>query len=322
LFLIGFEINLGQVMKQKRFIIKGTVFTIFLATLFGSILIHFVFGSSWFISVIVALSFSTVGEAVLVPILDEFKIINTRLGQTIVGVGTLDDVVEIIVLIGVVAFIGIRQQINFNVFIIFGSLLILFILTFGLSKLKKENKKFKVSKIETLFLFAIAILFLFLGIGEYAGAGALGAVLAGIGLKTFIPNERVKAIENEIRAVGYGLFAPIFFLWAGISLDVHYLATYPLLILLVVIVTGGAKYLASYLIGVKELGFKQSILLGTGLSIRFSTSIVIVKILLDSKIIADNLYSVIIVSSIIFTLIIPILFSVLLNKWKIKAVIN
>jgi Kef-type K+ transport system membrane component KefB len=59
-------------------------------------------------------------------------------------------------------------------------------------------------------LLAIAILFIFLGIGEYAEATALGAILAGVGLKTFIPDERLKIIENEIKAVCYGLFAPIF----------------------------------------------------------------------------------------------------------------
>ena len=130
-----------------------------------------------------------------------------------------------------------------------------------------------------------------------------------------MPKQRLLVIENEVKAVCYGIFAPIFFLWAGASMDMKYLITYPVLVLLIVLISSGAKYLASYMIAVKELGLKQSILLGTGLSVRFSTSIVVIKILLDNKVIEEDLYSVIIASSIIFTFVIPVLFSFLLVKW-------
>lgn len=318
LFIIGFEINLKKIKERKMFIFKGAFFIIFLEAIIGSMAIYFVFNYSWFISFIVALSFSTVGEAILIPILDEFKIINTRLGQTIISIGTLDDIVEILILILVIIFIGAGSSGQINIGLIVASLFGLFALTFGLKNLKKQSEKFNVLKIETLFLFTVAMLFLFLGIGEYAEATALGAILAGIAVKTFIPRKRVKVIENEVKAVCYGLFAPIFFLWVGISMDIKYLTTYPFLILLIVVVSSGAKYIGSYIIGRKELGLRQSILLGTGLSVRFSTSIVVIKILFDNNIIENDLYSVIIASSIIFTFIIPVLFSVLLNKWDIK----
>ena len=319
LFIIGFEINLKQIKEKEGFIIKSAFFIIFLEAILGSLAIHFIFEYSWFVSFLAALSFATVGEAILIPILDEFKIINTRLGQTIISIGTLDDIIEISILILVIVFVGAGAHGEFNIGIIIFSLLALFIFTFGLSKLKKQGEKFNVLKIETLFLFTIGILFLFLGVGEYASSTALGAILAGIGLKTFIPEERLKVIENEIKAVCYGLFAPIFFLWAGINMDMKYLAAYPLLILLIIIISSGSKYLGSYIIARKEMGFKQAILLGTGLSVRFSTSIVVIRILFENKIIADDLYSVIIASSIIFTFVIPILFSQLLRVFKVGA---
>lgn len=316
LFIIGFETNLKKISKKKSFIFKGAFFIIFLEAVLGSLLIHFIFNYSWFISFIVALSFSTVGEAILIPILDEFKLVNTRLGQTILGIGTLDDIIEILILISVILFVGSGLHGHLNIWLIVFSLFALFAMTFGLSTLKEQGEKFKFSKIETLFLFIIAVLFLFLGVGEYAEATALGAILAGVGLRTFIPDERLKVVESEIRAVCYGLFAPIFFLWAGATMDVAYVTSYPVLILLIIIVSSGSKYLGSYIIARKELGLKQSILLGTGLSVRFSTSIVIVKILFENNIIEKGLYSVIIASSIIFTFVIPIIFSQLLKIYK------
>jgi len=319
LFIIGFELDLDKLKKQGKFIIKATFFIIFLEAFFGTLLIHFVFRYEWFISFVVALSFATVGEAILIPILDEFKIVNTKLGQSIIGIGTLDDVIEISILILVIFLIG-SNTTHSNIALILISLFTLFGLAFGLTKLKKESAKFGFLGIENLFLFVLFIFFLFLGVGEYAHATAIAALLSGIALKTFIPEERLKTIESEVKTMCYGFFAPLFFVWVGITMDINYLVSYPLLVLLVVGVSNGAKILGSLVVGKKELGIKKSILLGIGLSVRFSTSIIIVKILFENGLIHTGLYSVIVASSIVFKFIIPVLFSNLLVRWKIAKV--
>ena len=319
LFIIGFELDLDKLKKQGKFIIKATFFIIFLEAFFGTLLIHFVFRYEWFISFVVALSFATVGEAILIPILDEFKIVNTKLGQSIIGIGTLDDVIEILILILVIFLIG-SNTTHSKIALILISLFTLFGLAFGLTKLKKESAKFGFLSIENLFLFVLFIFFLFLGVGEYEHATAIAALLSGIALKTFIPEERLRTIESEVKTMCYGFFAPLFFVWVGITMDINYLVSYPLLVLLVVGVSNGAKILGSLVVGKKELGIKKSILLGIGLSVRFSTSIIIVKILFENGLIHTGLYSVIVASSIVFKFIIPVLFSNLLVRWKIAKV--
>jgi Ca2+-transporting ATPase len=317
LFIIGLEIDLKEIRKKSKFIFKSTFFIILLEALFGSLLIHYVFNYGWTISILVALSFATVGEAILIPILDEFKIINTKLGQTIIGIGVTDNIIEILTLVALVALIA-PAQASHNLILIIGSLIVLFVLAAALTKLKKQGRKFNYLNIETLFIFSIFILFLFLGIGEYAESGALAALLSGAALKTFIPKNRLKLITSEVRTMSYGFFVPIFFLWVGASMDINYLFKYPLLILLVVIVSKGSKLLGSYLIAHKELGKKESILLGIGLSVRFSTSIIIIKILFEKGLIGTDLYSVIVASTIAFKFIVPALFANLLVKWKVK----
>jgi len=314
LFIIGFEINLKQISEKRAFIMKTAFVVIFSNTLFGSLFIHYVFDYNWLISVIVALSFSTVGEAILVPILDEFNITKSSLGQTILSVGTFDDVLEILTLVFVILFVGAGIHGQLSILIISMSLLVLFLMTFGLSRLKTQGERFSYLKIEPLFLFVIATMFLFIGVGEYAEASALGAVLAGIGLRTFIPDERLEAIENDVKAVCYGIFAPIFFFWVGLGLNIDYLLENYFLVILTIIISSGAKFLATILFCRKELGMVNSLLLSTGLSVRFSTSIVVMKILYDNGIVADNLYSVIIASSIILTFIVPIVLSQLLKE--------
>ncbi len=318
LFLIGFQLDLKKFKKQGRFILRSTISIILLEAFFGTLIVHFVFGYGWVVSLLVALSFATVGEAILIPILEEFKIVNKKLGQTIIGIGTFDDIIEVLTLVFAVLLIGTKIHKDINVFLILASLLVLFLLTVFLSRFKGKSRPFKFLGIEDLFFFVVFIFFLFLGIGEYALAAPIGALLAGISLRNFIPEKYFENIEKIIKGVSYGFFGPIFFLWVGLSMDLGYVVAYPLLILLVIFFSGGSKILGGYILGKKELGTKKSILMGIGLSIRFSTSIIIVKILYENSLIGLDLYSVLIASSIIFTLIIPPLFSNLLSRLKDK----
>ncbi|MFH1225095.1 MAG: cation:proton antiporter [Candidatus Diapherotrites archaeon] len=318
LFVIGFEIDLAEFRKAGAFILKSTFFIILLEAVFGSLLIHFVFGYDWAISAIVALSFATVGEAILIPILDEFGIVNTRLGQSIIGIGTLDDIIEVAMLIVVIMLVGSQGAAQASAGVTLVSLFVLSALAVVLMRLGKSGRKFMFHGIEMLFLFVLFVLFLFLGVGEYANAGPIAALLAGISLKAFVPKERLQAIESEVKTMCYGFFAPVFFLWVGLSLDIGYLLAFPLLVLAVVVVSNSAKILGSYIMARKELGTRQSILLGIGLSVRFSTSIIIVKILLDNGLIGAELYSVIVASSIVFKFVVPVLFSNLLVKWGVS----
>lgn len=313
LFIVGFEINLKKLFRQGKNIILTTINTILLSVAFGGVAIHYLFSFNWTVSLLVALSFATVGEAVLVPILDKLNIINKPLGQAIVGVGTLDDVIEIITLILATLFIG--KHLQNNIPLIFLSLVFLFVITVWLNKLKSAALKLGFLSIDNLFFLTIFIFFLFIGVGAYAEAAPLGALLAGVALKSFLPAERRLYIEREIKSVAYGFFAPIFFLWVGASIKLANLSQSLYLISVIIIVSILAKLLGSWISMNKIIGFKQSILLGVGLSVRFSTGIVIMKIFLDNAIIDINLYSVIIASSVIFTLVVPIIFARLSYRW-------
>lgn len=315
LFMIGMELNLSELRRAGNFLFRATFIIIFMEAIAGTLLIHFAFHYSWFISFLVALSFATVGEAILIPILDEFKIINTKLGQSIIGIGILDDVIEILLLLVVSVFISTHAP--ERIFSVIASLFLLFVLTIGFQSIKKQGEIFKFKNIQTLFFFAIIVFFFFIGIGIFADAAPIGALLAGVSLRNFLPKKRLELIDSEVKAMAYGLFVPIFFLWVGSTINFNYIINYPLAILGVVFISNGTKMFASYLVGHKELGNKESVLLGIGLSVRFSTSIVIIKILFDKGLIDVNLYSIILASSIAFVFVTPVLFSSLLDLWKI-----
>jgi len=138
-----------------------------------------------------------------------------------------------------------------------------------------------------------------------------------VGVKNLLPKIRLTAMETEIKLLAYGFFGPIFFLWVGIDTNLRYLFSNPIWVLLVIGVSYAAKILASYLVAKKELGVHSSILMGVALGVRFSTSIVIIKILFDMQIIDNRLYSVLIGTAVAFKFIIPFLMSQLIQRWHI-----
>lgn len=319
LFVIGFEINLKELKKHTGFILKATTFIIGAETVLGALLFHFLFHVSWLTSVLLALAFATVGEAVLTPILDEFKLINTRLGQLIIGIGTLDDVVEVAALMIAIAIMGSTAAAHISGYIVVAALLLLAVLGFGLSKMKEAGRRFGFANVEYLFLFTIFILFLFTGIGDIADSATLGALVAGISMGTFIPSKRKELIKNEVKAVCYGLFAPLFLFKVGTTLDVQYLIHNPVFILIIGIATTLITIIATIIISRKELTIREAVMAGLGVSVRFSTSTIIFFVLYQNKLITSDIYSILIATSVVVTFVIPIAFATLVSRWHKPA---
>ena len=322
LFLIGLELDIEEIMKQKGFIIEATAVIIPFEAVFGSLIVHYLFGYNWLISVVVALSFATVGESILIPILDEFNAVNTIIGETIISIGTLDDIFELLTLIAAGYLIMNATHATGNVsagindaLYVFGGLIILSLLTWFMSYMRRYNHKFKRAHYITIFVFGLFIFFLFLGIGVVAGAEAIGAVFAGFAIKQFLPENKINGFISDARLIAYGLFSPIFFFNIGADVDPTSVFKYPLLIILVVVVSKAAKLISSIIVGYKKMGIKKSIVLGIGLSVRFSTSIVVISMLYYSGVIGAKLFTVIVASSIIFKFLVPVLFANLLVKW-------
>ena len=314
LFVIGFEIDVKDVLSQSMFYLRTTAAIIVTEAVLGALAIKLLFNPPLFIAFLVGLSFATVGEAVLIPILEEFALLKKPLGKAIVSIGILDDVFELITLIVASVLVGSQSFSSFNVLLSVSSLLLLFLFTYLFTLLKEEGRKFASPSIETLFVFVSFIFFLFVAMGKFADAAPLGALLAGIGLKSFLPERRLKLIESEVKTMCYGLFAPLFFVWAGFTTDLHYVFSFPWMICIIVLVAGLSKIAAAWLSTRKKLGGRQAILLGIGLCTRFSTSIVIVKYLFEHGVITSALYSVLVSSTAIFTISVPFLFSVLLKS--------
>jgi len=319
LFIIGLELNIKEIVKQGWFISNLSFWIVLSESVLGMLFMHYIFGVSWGVSVLTATSFATVGEAILIPILDEFKIVRTKFGQVLLGIGALDDVVELVTIIAASILMGTSLgHSGYSLSTNFLYIALLFVIPFSLQLYQSKIPHLRFKRIPSLFLAGLVVLFAFVGVGSLVDSAALGALFAGISLRNLLSEYKIIRFEKIMRILAYGFFVPIFFLYVGVEVDLKYLFTVPLLIVLLLLITNTTKIFVSYLLARKKLGKRKSILLGIGLSAKFSTSIVIITMLYGRGIISIELYSVLIGSMILSEFIIPVLFSLLLKKWNLN----
>lgn len=327
LFLIGFELNIPQIVKSGKFIIKATFLIELLEMLLVGTGLHFIFGLSWIISFLVSLSFATVGEAILIPMLDELGLIKTKLGQTILGIATFDDIFELMTLFSIIflapLLIGVKvgKQL-YNPLLINSLVLLVGLLIFilvAIKQIKKEVSLMKIPSVATVLPLLLSVLFVFTGIDQSPekDIAVLGALFAGIIAKNLLPAHRSEEVEPQIKTITYGLFAPVFFVGVGLDTNITYLLKNFWLIIVITLLAKFAKIFGSYIVGHKKMGTRPSIFMGVALGVRFSTSLVFLKILLDNHLIGNSVYSVLIGTSIFFKFIIPLLLSTMSRRWNL-----
>ena len=319
LFMIGFNLEIGQMKRFGKHILKGAVLIVGLeASVVGAVL-FFLFpsqiGNSPLVAVVVSLSFATVGEAVLLPILAKFNLLKTQFGQLTLGIGTLDDILEVLTLILIPFLPILLPTLNIQGFpdpaYVILDLAGVFILTIILVKIASKVKHVLSNNVHFSFirpLLIMLIFFSFIVVGGFVfeSLAAISAIFGGIVARSLLPIENFRSDEKIVNFLGYIVLSPMFFLSVGASMSFASIFVYPLLIIVILLSTIGAKLSGSFLLFRKMLGNKHSLLLGLGLSVRFSTGLIVQYVLLISGLITLDLYSGLIASAVVMTPIILI----------------
>jgi Ca2+-transporting ATPase len=310
LFMIGFNLDLKEIKKLGKQILTGAIFIISLEGFLGSLLFYFGFSAhvsnSYLVALITALSFATVGEAVLLPILSEFNVLGTKFGQLTLGIGTLDDIIEVLMLAIIAALPAFlpKAQVQSvpDPLLILSALTGLLLLTLVIAKLANKLRNILRRNSNAPYVHSLLILLVFFSFAALGGLAfeslaTVGAILGGIVARQLLPEEMLNEDEKAINFLGYIFLSPLFFLSIGTHVSLTSLLIYPSLIVLIWIVAKGSKLLGSFLLFHKLLGNKYSLLMGLGLSVRFSTSLIVQLILFNSGLISLALYSALIATA-------------------------
>jgi len=320
LFYIGLQIELDEMNKSSSDIIWLTVLNTIFPFILG-VAAMLLYGYDWAIALVIGMTRMPTAEAVIVPILDEFKMIKTRVGTFIIGAGVLDDIIEVI-LVGIVSvWIGSKTGESHGGItgLLVGIVAFMLITLIFYKWLPRIMQKWKPENLSALMIFSLVILFGFGGFGEYVELGmVVGAITAGVIMRPLFENEEQKGelLSKTTQTLSYGFFGVLFFFWVGFNADMEGFLQEPLLaIVLFLAGTIGKLFGVFLMVPMKRITFKEAMIIGTGLNARLTTEIIVAQLLYSASIIDLKLFTALVAASAFSTIIVPLLFSLLIRFW-------
>ena len=327
LFIIGFNLETEKMKKFGKEIVKGSLLIVGLEAVTITCILYFIFPAevnhSPLIALITALSFATVGEAILVPILAKFNIIKTNFGQLTLGIGTFDDILEVLTilllpflptLIPNAQITGFPDPLYVVLSLICISLLTVIFVKIAVRVRTTIKKNGDLNFIRPLAILLVLFSFVALGGFVFEGLMAVGAISGGIAVKQILPKEKLRDDENAVNFLSYVFLSPIFFLSIGTHVSLTAIVFSPLLIVLLWLGAKGSKLLASYLLFNKALGKRYSLLMGLGLSVRFSTGLIVQYALFSCGLISLELYSALVITAVLMKPVVLFIYSKELSR--------
>ncbi len=324
LFYIGLNIDLPRLRQMRGNITLLTILNTSVPFVFGSA-VMLAMGYDWLLAFVIGLTCMPTAEAVIVPILDDFGLLRTRVGQLIVGAGTLDDIVEILVIALVSVWIGGRaggggaSALDLVLKICVGLIVFTLLVWVSFRWLVPLLGRLLPRHPRNLLMLSIAVLFAFGGLTEWADIGmVVGALAAGVVMQTLIADadETSTAAAATIQTLTYGFFGLMFFFWVGLSVDLTGMLRDPLLAILLWIAASAGKIVGVLLmVPMHKLKMREAWTIGVGLDARLTTEIVVSKILLDAGIIDVHLFTALVASAALSTVLVPLVFTVMVRAW-------
>lgn len=320
LFYIGLQIELDEMRKSSSDIIWLTVLNTMIPFFLG-VAAMLIYGYGWAVALVIGMTRMPTAEAVIVPILDEFKMIKTRVGTFIIGAGVLDDIIEVI-LVGIVS-IWIGTETGESHGGVVG--LLVGIAAFGFISwlfsiwIPRITKEWEPKTLNALMLFSLIILFGFGGFGEYVELGmVVGAITAGVILRPLFETEerRGELLSSTTQTLSYGFFGVLFFFWVGFNADMEGFFEEPLLAVILYLVGTLGKLLGVMLmVPMKKMNLKEAVIVGVGLDARLTTEIIVAQLLYSASLIDQMLFTALVAASSFTAITVPLVFSQLIRIW-------
>ena len=324
LFFIGLQIDMKEMRSQSGEIVLATILNTLIPFILGvGVMLWLDYG--WLLAFVIGITRMPTAEAVIVPILDEFGLTRTRVGNYIVGAGVLDDVIEVFLVAFVSVWIGTKNGLIVSgtgevETIALHAAIFVVMAWFARRFLLVPLSRWTRVRVSNLIMLTVLVLFLFGGFAEYTDLGlVVGAIVAGILMRPVFlrSNEAGERASKAVRAVSYGFFGILFFLWIGMSVDLEGMIEAPELALLLFLAAFAGKLLGILLmVPMGKLNLKEAFTVGIGLNARLTTEIIVAKLLLDAQLITLELFTALVAASSLSTILVPLIFSLLVSRWK------
>ncbi|MDG0843261.1 monovalent cation:proton antiporter family protein [Staphylococcus equorum] len=321
MFLSGLEIDFKAFKKDKSSTAQEEkskkqepghlqlAVIVFMAIMIISIVFAYMF--KWFGLIddvlLMVIIISTISLGVVVPTLKEMNIMRTTIGQFILLVAVLADLVTMILLTGY----GAMHASGSTSLWLIGSLVVFTLIFYFLGGIFKKAQFLQMlmdgtTQIGIRAVFALIILLV--ALAEGVGAeNILGAFLAGVVVSLLGPDEDM---VEKLDSFGYGFFIPIFFIMVGVDLNIPELIKEPSLLLIIPFLI--LAFLISKLVPVfyirRWFDMKTTISSAFLLTSTLSLVIASAKIAEQLGTISSEISGILILSSVITCVFVPIVF--------------
>ncbi|HDJ3261436.1 TPA: monovalent cation:proton antiporter family protein [Staphylococcus aureus] len=321
MFLSGLEIDFKAFKKDKRArqgqnddesSIPGHLnlaLTVFAFIMIISILLAYVFKWLGLVDdvLLMVIIISTISLGVVVPTLKEMNIMRTTIGQFILLVAVLADLVTMILL---TVYGAINGQGGSTIWLI-GILVVFTAISYILGvQFKRMSflQKLMDGTTQIGIRAVFALIILLVALAEGVGAeNILGAFLAGVVVSLLNPDEEML---EKLDSFGYGFFIPIFFIMVGVDLNIPSLIKEPKLLIIIPILI--VAFIISKLIPVMFIRrwFDMKTTIASAFLLTSTLSLVIAAAKISERLnaISAETSGILILSAVITCVFVPIIF--------------
>lgn len=324
-FFVGLEINLKEFKRNFKESSLIAVFNTLIPLTVGFLASKYLFNFSNTVSLVLGISVSVSSQAISLDILEEAKLLKSKIGNLIIASGTVDDVFELFLISTILVlfhFVALGQT-SFDKLIINILFFVVIVVVSRLVLVPYAMKLFEREKSQsTLFMGALIIVLLMSYLSEILGISSLiGALIAGILVRqTLLTGSerkpwRKNEISHSIHIVSFGFLIPLFFVNVGLNASVSSLSSnLPLIFAFILIDIIGT--LAGTIIGVliSKGTLSEGFIVGWGVMPKGDTELVIATLALNNGLINIEIFTVIITVALFSTFMAPIIFKQLIKK--------
>jgi Kef-type K+ transport system membrane component KefB len=324
LFFVGLQISFKQFERNIKPSIWISLLNTVLPLAFGYLASRYFFGLSNSTSVIVGVCMSVSATAIALDLMEEFNKLRTKLGVLIVSAGTFDDIVELILITGVLTFIQTALDHTTLLELGFGTLMFavivmvfrFWVIPFVLHRIEGQPEHAQ------LFTGALIITLIMAVLAEYLGLGALiGALFSGVIIRQVLmgepghkPWERAE-ITHSIHSIAFGFLVPFFFFQVGFQTDVLAIwqnIGFGITITVLAFIGTVVGSMLGYYINLHN--WKEGWIAGWALNAKGDTELVIAQLALSAGVITATIFSSLIFMAVVSTLVSPLVLRRLLKK--------
>jgi Kef-type K+ transport system membrane component KefB len=318
MFVAGMEVDVREMLRSGRVSALGGALGVVVPLVLGA-LAALPFGYQGAEALFVGIILTATSVSISAQTLLELGVLRTREGIALLGAAVVDDVLVILLLSVFLALSGGAGGAGDIAIVVLRMILYLAIASaaawFVLPRLASWVQRQPISEGLIALIVSGALLFAW-SAEAFGGLAAItGAFIAGVGLGHSTLRE---AVEGKMHVLTYGFFVPIFFVSVGLEANLRDITGPALPFLIVLFIVAVLSKVIGSGLGARLGGFtnRESLRLGLGMVSRGEVGLIVASVGVAEGIIAQSVFSVVVVLVLLTTLVTPILLRAVFPRTK------